>query len=140
MIIRGKEYSFSATKPKDLLKWDAARKAVAEKYKNVAILAAIGMQEPEETEADKPVLPEIPEIKGMSELQIQAFFLEECIRAMTDLMDGVLGEGACNEIFGPEIDDFLDVVDVYDEFIAGLDAQGAALAEHNKKYQPDEEQ
>ncbi len=124
MIIKGHEYKFSATSPKDLRKWSAARKDVTARY------AAIG-----EIAAGK--VPDLPELKGMDELEMQAYFIEQCTRAMTDLMDGVLGEGACNEIFGPEIDDFTDVVDVYDEFVAGLDAQGEALAERNKKYLPD---
>lgn len=127
IVIKGKEYPFSATSPKDLLRWDAARKEVTAKYAAIGQLAA-GKK------------PDIPELKDMSELQMHAYFLEQCVRAMTDLIDGVLGDGTCNGIFGPEIDDFLYVVDVYDEFIDGLDKQGEALAERNKKYLPDEEQ
>lgn len=125
MLIKGREYKFSATKPKDLLRWDAARKEVTDKYTSIGELAA-------------GEIPDLPELEDMSELEVYAYFIEQCTRAMTDLMDGVLGEGTCNEIFGPEIDEFMDVVDVYDEFIAGLDAQGEALAERNRKYEPDE--
>lgn len=54
---------------------------------------------------------------------------------LTDFIDDVLGEGACNQLLGPKTS-LSGLLNVYDEICDAVTAQGDAIGRHLVKYTP----
>ena len=62
-------------------------------------------------------------------------WLSAYCKILTDWIDDILGDGACNKLLGPKTS-LSGLMNVYDEISEAATAQGNAIGQHIRKYMP----
>jgi hypothetical protein len=113
--IREFEFDFDISAPEDLERYLHSCKAMEERERN-----APGM----------PVDRTSPQY-----LADYLAWLKAYCKLLTDWIDDVLGEGACNKLLGAKTS-LSELLDLWDEIEAAATAQGEAIGRHVQKYTP----
>lgn len=116
MNIMGSELDFSYSNPEHLKKYQAARKAMAEKYADLLAPAPAPLGE-----------------------DAYIALLGKAIHAFCDFFDALFGEGTANKLFGPHTD-FETVMDAYADFLRQAQAQALSLQQKMAAFLPDDAQ
>ena len=113
--IREYEFDFDISAPGDLEKYLHSCEVMAEKEK---------------------LAPKMPtDVQDPQYMQDYYKWLSAYCTILTDWIDDILGDGACNKLLGPKTS-LSGLMNVYDEISEAATAQGNAIGQNIRKYMP----